>query len=160
MTYLYTSGYWENLIHFGMGPQRGADGSLSVTFATGEARIPWIGVEDIGIAAMEIFLRGDALIGESIGIAGDHLTGEELAAHLSDALGERVQYNAVSPVTFRGFGFPGADEMGNMWQFKRDFEAAYCARRELDRARALHPRLDFATWLAEKPVAHPGSPAA
>ena len=40
VTLLYTSGYWENLNHFGMGPQRGADGSLSVTFPTAEARIP------------------------------------------------------------------------------------------------------------------------
>ena len=79
VTYLYTSGFWENLIHFGMGPQRQADGSLAVTFPTGAARIPWIGVEDIGIAAHEIFLRGDALIYDSIGVAGDHLTGTELA---------------------------------------------------------------------------------
>jgi uncharacterized protein YbjT (DUF2867 family) len=149
VTYLYTSGYWENLIHFGMGPQRGADGNLSVTYATAEARIPWIGVEDIGVAAREIFLRGDALIGDSIGIAGDHLTGTELAAHLGAAIGERVHYNAVTPDRFRAFGFPGADEIGNMWQFKRDTEAAYCARRDLSRSRALHAGMaDFATWLA------------
>jgi NmrA-like family len=149
VTFLYTSCYWENLIHFGMGPQRGADGSLSVTFATADARIPWIGVEDIGISAMEIFLRGDALIGESIGIAGEHLTGAELAAHLGTALGEAVHYNAVTPDMYRAFAFPGADELGNMWQFKRDTEAAYCARRDLSRARALNPAMaNFRTWLA------------
>jgi uncharacterized protein YbjT (DUF2867 family) len=148
VTYLYTSCYWENLIHFGMGPQRQADGSLAVTFPTGAARIPWIGAEDIGIAAKEIFLRGDALLYDAIGIAGDHLTGAQLATHLSAALGEPVAFNAVTPDAFRALGFPGADEMGNMWQFKRDFEAAYCARRDLSRARALHPGMaDFATWL-------------
>jgi len=148
VTYLYTSGFWENLIHFGMGPQRQANGSLAVTFPTGDARIPWIGVADIGIAAREIFLQGEALIGQSIGIAGDHLSGAELAAGLSSALGERVSYHAVSPEEFRAFAFPGADELGNMWQFKRDFEAAYRARRDLARARALHPGIaDFATWL-------------
>ena len=148
VTYLYTSGFWENLIHFGMGPQRMADGSLAVTFPTGSARIPWIGVEDIGIAAHEIFLRGDALIYDSIGLAGDHLNGAELARHLTCALGENVQYNAVTPEEFRAFGFPGAEELGNMWQFKRDFEVAYCARRDLNRARALHPGMaNFASWL-------------
>lgn len=147
-TYLYTSCYLENLIHFGMGPQRGADGSLAVTFATGAARIPWIGVEDIGIAAAEIFLRGDALIGESIGLAGDLLTGSQLAAELTRALGEPVAFNAVEPDVYRSFGFPAADELGNMWQFKRDFEAAFCARRDLVRARALHPGLKtVAEWL-------------
>ena len=149
VTFLYTSGYWENLIHFGMGPQRGADGRLAVTFPTGDARIPWIGVEDIGLCAREIFLRGDALIGESIGIAGGHLTGADLAAQLGAALGEPVQYHAVTPDAYRAFGFPGADEVGNMFQFKRDTEAAYCARRDLARARALHPSMaDFGTWLA------------
>lgn len=161
VTFLYTSGYWENLIHFGMGPQRGPDGNLSVTFATAEARIPWIGVEDIGKSALEIFLRGDALIGESIGIAGDHLTGSELAAHLGTALGEPVHYNAVSADVFRAFAFPGADEIGNMWQFKRDTEAAYCARRDLSRARALHPAMaDFRTWLGANKARIPVSKAA
>jgi len=161
VTFLYTSGFWENLIHFGMGPQRQADGSLAVTFPTGAARIPWIGAADIGIAAREIFLQGEALIGESIGIAGEHLSGAELAATLSAALGERVAYNAVTPDQFRGLGFPGADELGNMWQFKRDFEAAYCARRDLARARALHPRIaTFAAWLAANKSRIPAARAA
>jgi uncharacterized protein YbjT (DUF2867 family) len=148
-TFLYTSCYWENLVHFGMGPQRAADGSLAMTFPTGDAGIPWIGVEDIGIAAREVFLRGEALIGESLGLAGEHLTGTQTAAALSAALGEPVHYQAVTPGEYRGLGFPGAEELGNMWQFKRDHEAAYRARRELARVRALHPRIaDFATWLA------------
>jgi len=161
VTYLYTSGYWENLIHFGMGPQRQADGSLAVTFPTGAARIPWIGVEDIGIAAHEIFLRGDALVYDSIGVAGDHLTGTELARHLSCALGETVHYNAVTPDEFRALGFPGADELGNMWQFKRDFEVAYCARRDLNRGRSLHPGMaTFATWLKANQARIPVAQAA
>jgi uncharacterized protein YbjT (DUF2867 family) len=161
VTFLYTSGYWENLIHFGMGPQRGPDGKLAVTFPTAAARIPWIGVEDIGVSAMEIFLRGDALIGESIGIAGDHLTGAELAEQLSGAVGEPVAYNAVTPDEFRAFGFPGADEIGNMFQFKRDFEAAYCALRDLGRARSLNPSIaNFRTWLAANKARIPVAKAA
>jgi uncharacterized protein YbjT (DUF2867 family) len=148
VTYLYTSCFWESLIDFGMGPQRRWDGSLVITFPFGGARIPWIGVEDIGIAAKEIFLRGDALVYDSIGIAGEHLTGAELARGLSSAMGEEVTYNPLSPDEFRALGFPGSKELGNMFQFKRDFESAYCARRDLRRARALHPGLaDFATWL-------------
>jgi len=147
-TYLYTSCYLENLIHFGMGPQRRPDGSLAVAFPTGDARIPWIGAEDIGIAAFEIFLRGDALIGDSIGVAGDHVSAAELAAALAVALGEPVACDAVTPDEFRAFGFDGAVELGNMWQFKRDCEAAYLARRDLARARALHPRIkSVAEWL-------------
>jgi len=160
-TCLYTSCYLENMIHFGMGPQRQADGSLAVTFPTGGARIPWIGAEDIGRSAFEIFLRGDALIGESIGIAGAHLTGAELAAGLADALGEPVRFNAVTPDEYRAFPFDGAVELGNMWQFKRDCEAAYCARRDLARARALHPdMMDLAGWLAINKSRLPVAPGA
>ena len=53
-------------------------------------------------------------------------------------------------------GNPGADEIGNMWQFKRDFERAYCARRDLSRARALHPGMaNFATWLSANKARNP-----
>jgi uncharacterized protein YbjT (DUF2867 family) len=161
VTYLYTSAFWENLIHFGMGPQRGPDGKLAVTFPTGGTPIPWIGVEDIGIAAHQVFLRGDALIGESIGLAGEHLTGAQLADQLGAALGEPVAYNALTPDEYRTLEFPGADELGNMWQFKRDFEAAFRARRAVDRARALHPGIsNFATWLAANKTRIPVAKAA
>jgi len=148
VTYLYTSCLWESLIHFGLGPQRRWDGSLVITFPFGGARIPWIAADDIGVAAKEIFLRGDALVYDSIGIAGEHLTGTELARQLAAAMGEEVTYNSISPDDFRALGFPGSKELGNMFQFKRDFESAYNARRDLKRARALHPGLaDFSTWL-------------
>jgi uncharacterized protein YbjT (DUF2867 family) len=161
VTYLYTSCYWENLIHFGMGPQRQPDGSLAVTFPTGDARIPWIAASDIGFAASEIFLRGDALIYDSIGVAGDHLSGKDLAAQLGQALGEHVTCNLVTPEAFRAFGFPGADELGNMWQFKCDYEVAFRGRRDLRRARALHPgMLDFSSWLKANKTRIPVAQAA
>jgi hypothetical protein len=131
-----------------MGPLRRWNGALEVIFPTGDARIPWMGAEDIGIAAHEIFLRGDALVYESIGISGEHLTGAQLARQLSDLFGEPVAYNAMTPDAYRALGFPGSRELGNMFQFKRDFEAEYCARRDVKRSRALHPGIaDFATWL-------------
>jgi uncharacterized protein YbjT (DUF2867 family) len=160
-TYLYTSCYWENLIFFGMGPQRGPDGKLAIALPTASARIPWIGVEDIGIAAYQVFLRGEASIGQSIGLAGEHLNGAQVAEHLGTALGERVAYHAVTPDQYRGFGFPGADDLGNMWQFKRDFETAYCARRPLEASRALHPGIaNFTTWLAAHKSRIPVTPPA
>jgi hypothetical protein len=59
-----------------------------------------------------------------------------------------VRYNAISPESFRGLGFPGADDLGNMFQFKRDFNDDFCAVRDPERARALHPTLQrFGDWL-------------
>ena len=148
-TFLYTSGYWENLIYFGMGPRRRADGTLVIGFPTGDRRIPWIAAEDVGRSAFGIFARDTELIGRSVGIAGEHLTGDEMAVHLSAALGERVDYEALTPDQYRSLGFPGADDLGNMFQFKRDFESIYRALRDVEFTRALNPGLQsFAQWLA------------
>jgi len=149
-TFLQTSFYWDNLIFFGMGPQRGEDGKLAITFPMGDKKLPGIAAGDIGKCAYGIFRRGSDYIGKIVGIAGEHLTGAQMAAALTAAFGEEVGYNAVSPDAYRGFGFPGADDLGNMFQYKRDFEAAYCGARSLDVSRSLNSELKtFAAWLAE-----------
>ena len=64
-------------------------------------------------------------------------------------LGEKVRYDDVDPDAYRALGFPAADELGNMFQFKRDFESEYVGARDLEVARSLDPELqDFDTWLA------------
>lgn len=149
-TFLLTSFYWDNFIHFGMGPQRGPDGKLYITMPMGDAKLPGIAAEDIGKCAYGIFQKGRAFIGETVGIAGEHLTGYEMASAMSQALGQEIGYNSVSPETFRGFGFPGADDLGNMFQLKRDFNQAFCAVRDPAFARSLNPSLKtFAQWLEQ-----------
>ncbi len=149
-TFLHTSFYWDNFIYFGMGPKKGPDGRLAITLPMGDKRLPGIAAEDIGRCAYGIFKQGKGLAGQSVGIAGEHLTGAQMAAALSNALGQEVRYNEVSPEVYRGFGFPGADDLGNMFQFNRDFERDFCAIRKLDFSRSVNPRLHtFASWLAE-----------
>ena len=116
----------------------------------GGAKLPGIAAEDIGKVAYAIFKAGDEYIGKTVSIAGEHLSGAELAAAFSKALGEEVVYNDVDPDAYRSFGFPGADEMGNMFQFKRDFESDYVGARDIAKTRALNPELkSFEAWLAE-----------
>jgi uncharacterized protein YbjT (DUF2867 family) len=147
-TYLLTTYYWDNLIHFGMGPKRNPDGSYGFTLPMDDAKLPGIAAEDIGRCAYGIFKRGGETIGKRIGISGEHLSGAEMAAALSRALHKTVRHNAVSPETYRGFGFPGADDLGNMFQFYRDFEREFRASRDPSTARALNPSLqNFAAWL-------------
>ena len=147
-TCLLTSFYWDNLIHFGMGPKPGADGTLEFTLPMDQAKLPGIAVEDIGRCALGIFKRGGELIGKTVGIAGEHLSGAEMASALTKALGRPVRHNAVPPAVYRGFGFPGAEDLGNMFQFKRDFENDFRGARDPAVARSLNPALQtFATWL-------------
>jgi uncharacterized protein YbjT (DUF2867 family) len=114
-----------------------------------DKKLPGIAVADIGKCAYGLFKRGAAFVGKSVGIAGEHLTGAQMAAELGKALGREVVYNAVTPEAYRGFGFPGAEDLGNMFQFKRDFERDFCGARDLRVARELNPELQtFAAWLA------------
>jgi uncharacterized protein YbjT (DUF2867 family) len=148
-TSLLTSFYWDNLIHFGMGPKKGPDGKMLFTLPMGDKKLPGIAAEDIGKCAYGIFKKGNEFIGRKVGIAGEHLTGTEMAAELSHALGREVRYNAVTPEVYRGLGFPGADDLGNMFQFKRDFQEVFCGARDPGFARTLNPDLQtFRAWLA------------
>ncbi len=150
VTFLLTTFYWDNAIYFGMGPKKGPDGKLAITFPMGNKKMAGIAAGDIGKCAYGIFKNPGQWIGKTVGIAGDHLTGAQMAAAYSKALGQEVGYNAVSPEAYRGFGFPGAEDLGNMFQFYADFEEYFCGMRDLKTARALNPSLlTFDAWLAE-----------
>ena len=149
-TFLLTAFYWENLIYFGAGPQRGPDGTLVITFPMDEKKLPSIAVEDIGKAAYGIVKRGREFINKTVGIAGEHLSGGEMAGALTRALGQEVRYNNVPPEVYRSFGFPAADDLGNMFQFKRDFNEYFRGARDLGFTRTLNPELQtFEQWLAK-----------
>lgn len=150
-TFLRTCFYWDNLVHFGLGPKRAADGVLDLVLPMGAKRLAGIAAEDIGRCAYGVFTAGTALVGQTVGIAGGHPTGHEMATALSAALGETVRYQDVPPAVYRGFGFPGADDLGNMFQYYQEFEEEFCAARSLEGTRALHPGvLSFEAWLAQQ----------
>ncbi len=149
-TFLLTSFYWENFINFGAGPQRGEDGKLALTLPMGDKKLPGIAVDDIGKCAFAIFKRGKEFHGKTVGIAGEHLTGKQMAEAFTRALGQQVVYNDVPPEVYRSFDFPGADDLGNMYQYKRDFEQDFCGARNPEFARSLNPELQtFDAWLAQ-----------
>ena len=60
---------------------------------------------------------------------------------------------------YRGLDFPGAADLGNMFQFTHDFEDYFCGIRDLAFSRRLNPALQtFAAWLsAKKDLSSPDS---
>jgi len=142
VTYLVTSFYWDNLFMFGLAPKKGDDGQYAWAFPMGNAKLAGMAAEDIGKCAYGIFKGGQQYIGKTVGIAGQFLTIDEMGQSLSKNLGiGPVKYNAVEPDVYRSWGFPGADEMGNMFQADRDFEKQMMANRSLEEARKLNPAL-------------------
>jgi uncharacterized protein YbjT (DUF2867 family) len=151
VTYLVTSFYWDNLYMFGLAPKKGEDGVYSWTFPMGNSKLAGIAAEDIGKVAYGIFKAGPEYVGKTVGITGENLTISEMGDKLSKGLGiGPVKYNAVDADVYRGFGFPGADEMGNMFQVYRDFEKQVLGARSSDVARKLNPQLQtFDQWLTK-----------
>lgn len=149
-TFLHASFYWDNFIYFGSGPKRGEDGKLALTLPIGDAKMAGIAAEDIGKCAYGIFKAGQKYIGKNVGVAGGHLTGKQMADALGKALGEPVIYNKISAATYRSFGFPGADDLGNMFQVYDEFEEKLNKLRDIAVSKQLNPQLQsFEQWLGK-----------
>lgn len=156
VTLLRTSFYWDNFISFGMGPKKAPDGNYYITFPMDDKKLAGIGSDDIGKCAYGVFKKGSELFGKTIGIAGGKLSGNEMAEKLTTALGKKIMYNNVSPEIYRSFGFPGADDLGNMFQFKRDFNEDYNVIRNIDFSLELNPELkSFEKWLSVNAIQIP-----
>ena len=155
-TYLLVSFYWDNLYMFGLAPKKDDTGVHSWAFPMGTAKLAGIDKDDIGRAAYGIFKGGSQYIGKRIGIAGEHVSFDEMSEKLSKGLGVGpVKYTALDANLFRSFGFPGADEYGNMFQVYRDFEKEVNEIRSVEQTRALvggSPNT-FDQWLAKNKAA-------
>lgn len=148
-TYMMAAFYWDNFVHFGMGPRAGENGELVLGLPLGGAKLPGIAASDIGVCAYGIFKQGTSTVGQRIGIAGESLHGAEMAEKMGKALGRPVQFVDVPFDTYRGLGFPGAEDLGNMFQFHQLLGDEFQRARDAQKARALNPSLhDFDAWLS------------
>ena len=148
---------WDALVE-------GAKGALSVAMACACAGII-IGVVALIVALIFAAMRSDfgglwiIVAGIVLAIAWTTVlrVGSQIslflapaAAAMSKAFGQPVRYNAVTPEQYRAFGFPGADDLGNMFQFKQEFNDAFCGPRNPAVARSLNPALQsFEAWLTQ-----------
>jgi uncharacterized protein YbjT (DUF2867 family) len=147
-TYMMAAFYWDNFIHFGMGPRVGEDGNVVLALPLGGVNLPGIAASDIGGCALGIFAKGASTIGQRIGVAGESLSGAEMAAKMSTAIGRPVHFYDVPFDVYRGLGFPGAEDLGNMFQFQQILGDEFQSYRDPAQSRALNPKLQgFDAWL-------------
>lgn len=131
VTKLYTCAYMENFIYFGWGPTRQAENQpYGITFPMGDKKMALVSVEDIGKAACAIF-QDTSLIGQSVGVMSDVVTGEEMAATFTKICGEKVNYNAVPTEVYASFGFPGCEDLANMFRYYVDYESDFLKSRTI-----------------------------
>jgi uncharacterized protein YbjT (DUF2867 family) len=148
-TFLSTTFYFEAFVT-NFKPARGEDGVLALTLPMADKVLPGVASEDIGRTAFGIFKRGKELVGETVNLSGENLTGEQFAEKFSKALGEQVAYRPISPEDIRASGAPAADEFANTFLYFIEAEPVFAAARNPEYIRTtLNPALqDFDTWLA------------
>ena len=153
VTLLHTPFAWDNLIYLGIGPRPAADGALELVLPTGEQALAGIAVADVGTVAAALFARRTWMLGQSIAVAGELLTGAQMAAAIGRAIGEPVRHAPLATGEYAALGFPGAAELADL--FASGHEAGDVAA-----TRMLHPGvLGFDAWL-DRHAKHLPVPAA
>lgn len=148
-TCLLTPFHWEAWVSGLAAPQPGPDGVLTVAMPLGDALLPGISAEDIGRSAYGILRGGKQYRGQTVGIAGEHITGERLADGLSRVYGEHVRYQSLPLEVFRSLPFPGVDVAANMLQYVAEANEEYCRLRDVRLAKLLNPSLlGFDAWVS------------
>ena len=94
-------------------PQKGADGSYGWALPMSDKRLAGIAAEDIEVV-IGIFKAGKTYVGRTVGIASEFLTIPEMSDKLvaRQRPGGHRASRRLGRATTVGFGFPGADEMG------------------------------------------------
>lgn len=152
-TFLLTPFHWDAWVSGLAAPQPGPDGVLTVAMPLGDAVLPGIAAEDIGRCAYGVFRGDQEYLGRTVGIAGEHITGERLAAGLSQVYGEPVRYQSLPLEVFRSLPFPGVDVAANMFQYLVEVNDDFCRRRDVGIARRLNPLLlGFDAWVSRTRV--------
>jgi len=152
-TFLRTTFYWEAFLQ-GFAPRRAELDRLVLTLPMNDSALAGIAADDIGRVALAIFARGQEFIGNTVSIAGEHLTGEQLAVAFAELYGEPVDYRPLTHDQFRALGIPAAAEIGNMFQYYAEAAGAFTGARNLVVVRDLYPGLQtFRDWL----TAHKGA---
>ncbi|GAB3000817.1 NmrA/HSCARG family protein [Streptomyces pseudoechinosporeus] len=149
-TFLNATFYFQGFLSYFV-PKRGEDGVLTLTLPLEDGKLlAGVDVTDIGRTAFAILKGGAPFIGQTVSLAGDHLTGAQYAEKLGATLGEPVRFQSVPYDVFRTLDIPAADELGNMFQYYGDFDQEFTGARDLNRLREINPALkSFDDWLAE-----------
>ena len=143
--FIHPAFYYENFLAF-FPPKKKEDGSFGIGFPQGETPLSGVAAEDIGGVVRVMFEQPDAFRDKVVGIVGDDLTGAQYAEIMSRGLGVPVTYEHIPREVFASFGFPGAEDLANMFDYNR----RYIPNRKVDieQSRALYPQMQsFSTWM-------------
>jgi uncharacterized protein YbjT (DUF2867 family) len=121
-TILHTSIFYENFLLGFMPFFKQDDGSYVFYLNVGtEKGHPANAVADIGNAAAAILNDPDKYIGKTEHVVGEHFNMDRVAASISKVTGKTLKYVDVPDEKAAAGGYPGADDLANMWAFYKYF---------------------------------------
>lgn len=147
VTFVHMAFYFENFIYF-FKLEKGEDGNYHVGFPQGETPLGGVAAGDIGAVVASVFENRDEYLGKSIRIVADARPMAEYTRLMSEKIGVKVIYDYIPRETFAGFGFPGASDLADMFEFYRlhltDESGAIAETKKI------YPQVrNFETWLNE-----------
>ncbi len=144
-TYAHVAFYYENFLEF-FPPKLQEDGSFMFGFPQGDTPLAAVGVEDVGGVVATIFDRPEEFRDQTVGIVGDDLPCSEYAGIMSRVLGKKIIYRYIPREVFAKLGFPGAEDLANMFEYNRLFIPNRQA--DLEQSLALYPEIQrFEPWV-------------
>jgi uncharacterized protein YbjT (DUF2867 family) len=150
-TFVHVAYYYENFESW-FAPRAQADGTLGFGFPQGDTPLAAVAVEDTGGVVAAIFEQRDRFLGKRVGIVGDDLPPAAYAEAMSRATGRHIGYQHIPREVFASFGFPGAEELANMFDVQRHFIPQRAA--DVALSRELFPEIrTFEQWVASHAAA-------
>jgi uncharacterized protein YbjT (DUF2867 family) len=147
-SFIHTAFYYENFFNF-FPPQKADDGSLFFGFPQGDTKLAMASVEDTGGVVRSVFNHPEDYIGRTVGVVGADNTCAEYAKRMSRVLNQNIQYKYIPRDVYAKLGFPGAEELANMFEVQR----LYITDRQIDliESYGLNTEMQsFEKWLYRK----------
>jgi uncharacterized protein YbjT (DUF2867 family) len=139
-TFVHVPFYFENFFAF-FAPRPVGDGTLQFGFPQGDTPLAAMSVEDLGLLVAPMFEQPESYIGKVVEPAADEITAAKYAEIMSRHLGADIRYAYVPREVFAKLGFPGAEDLADMFEFYRLHMPS--------RAGAIAPELQsFDTWMS------------
>ncbi len=146
-TFIHVPFYFENFLYF-FPPRPAGDGTYQFGFPQGDTPLAAMSVADVGPIVAAVFEQPETYIGQTLKLAGDEIPATAYADAMSRAAGVKVQYAYVPRETFAALGFPGAEDLADMFEFYRIHIPSRA--KDIEGFRALNPELQsFDAWVTK-----------
>lgn len=143
-TFIHVPFYYENFLYF-FPPRPVGDGSYQFGFPQGDTPLAAMSVQDVGLVVAPVFEQPGTYIGKVLKPAGDELPASTYAAIMGRQTGAQIRYAHVPRETFAALGFPGAEDLADMFEYYRLHIPSRAG--DIKAWRAIAPAVqDFETW--------------